>query len=130
MFSLGTYNGKLYAGQGVSAGDGDVLCFDGTTWSTSYNGAQEAIFSPCAYNGKLYVGQTGVAGAGDVYALQTLQTVTLDTPLANAHTNPVITVQSVYPVHSLATNLQWRVNCDQAGAAATTKIRVETEVLQ
>src|SRR5439155_27293903 len=30
--ALAVYDGKLYAGQGKDAGDGDVLVFDGTNW--------------------------------------------------------------------------------------------------
>jgi hypothetical protein len=61
------YNGKLYAGQGSGTGDGDVLVFDGASWTTSYDGAQETIESLAVYNGKLYAGQGwDTAGDGDV----------------------------------------------------------------
>jgi hypothetical protein len=61
------YNGKLYAAQGWNAaGDGDVLVFDGTSWTTSYNGAQELIYALAVYNGKLYAGQGNGTGDGDV----------------------------------------------------------------
>jgi hypothetical protein len=61
------YNGKLYAGQGSGGGDGDVFVFDGSSWSTSYNGAQEIIDSLEVYNGKLYAGQGTGGGDGDVF---------------------------------------------------------------
>jgi hypothetical protein len=130
ILSLCVYNGKLYAGQGEGAGDGDVLVFDGSTWSTSYDGAQERISSLCVYNGKLYAGQGANTGDGDVYTLQTLQSATLESGLTNAHTNPVITATYQFPAHLLATNLLYKVYSDNAGAAAETIIRVETEVMQ
>jgi hypothetical protein len=40
--------------------------FDGTTWSTNYDGAQEQIRALAAYNGKLYAGQGNSTGDGDV----------------------------------------------------------------
>ncbi|MCX7956117.1 MAG: site-specific integrase, partial [Patescibacteria group bacterium] len=67
IFSLAVYNGKLYAGQGLSTGDGDVLVFDGNTWSISYDGAQEMIRSLAVYNGKLYAGQGSGTGDGDIF---------------------------------------------------------------
>src|SRR5439155_710829 len=52
--AFAVYNGKLYAGQGDDAGEGDVLVFDGTSWikpgdagctpsSGCFDGAQEII---------------------------------------------------------------------------------------
>jgi len=66
FYSMAVYNGKLYAGQGIGATDGDVYVFDGTTWSQSYNGLQEAINCLAVYNGKLYAGQGSNSGDGDV----------------------------------------------------------------
>ncbi|MFA6319151.1 MAG: hypothetical protein WC943_17195, partial [Elusimicrobiota bacterium] len=66
ILNFTVYNGKLYAGQGANAGDGDVLVFDGSSWTTSYDGNQEWIYSLAAYNGKLYAGQGNAAGDGDV----------------------------------------------------------------
>jgi len=61
IYSLGTYDGKLYAGQGQSSGDGDVLVFDGSSWSTSYDG-YIWIRDFKEYDGKLYA----VEGYGTV----------------------------------------------------------------
>ncbi|MFA6318130.1 MAG: hypothetical protein WC943_11995, partial [Elusimicrobiota bacterium] len=66
IYSLAVYNGKLYAGQGSGGGNGDVLVFDGTSWSVSYDGSQENISALAVYNGKLYAGQGYNPGDGDV----------------------------------------------------------------
>jgi len=67
IFCLAVYNGRLYAGQTGSTGDGDVLVYDGSSWSVSYNGSQTGIYSLAAYNGKLYAGQGQGTGLGDIY---------------------------------------------------------------
>ena len=65
--SFAVYKGKFYAGQGGgTAGDGDVLVFDGSTWNVSCNGAQEYLYCLAVYNGKLYAGQGADTGDGDV----------------------------------------------------------------
>ncbi|MDO8635350.1 MAG: LamG-like jellyroll fold domain-containing protein, partial [Dehalococcoidia bacterium] len=46
--------------------NGDVLVFDGSSWSTSYTGSQEAIYALAVYNGKLYAGQGYSSNSGDV----------------------------------------------------------------
>ncbi|MBI4010506.1 MAG: LamG domain-containing protein, partial [Candidatus Aenigmarchaeota archaeon] len=77
IFSLGVFNGKLYAGQGSGAGDGDVfvcdpsrnttgnpsfnstphtLICDPDEWTISFNGAQETIYALNIFNNKLYQG--------------------------------------------------------------------------
>jgi len=53
IYSLATYNGKLYAG---SASGGKVFVYDGTTWGESYDSSETYIFSLAVYNGKLYAG--------------------------------------------------------------------------
>ena len=53
IYSLATYNGKLYAG---SASGGKVFVYDGTTWGESYDSSETYIFSLATYNGKLYAG--------------------------------------------------------------------------
>jgi hypothetical protein len=66
--ALASFQGRLYAGQGTGAGDGDVLVSsDGTTWATSFNGSQEYIRALTVYNDKLYLGQNQDAGDNDVY---------------------------------------------------------------
>jgi hypothetical protein len=69
IIALAVYNGKLYAGQGVSTDSGDVLVFDGNSWSTSYDGSQERIQSLAVFNGKLYAGQGVSKGDGDILVL-------------------------------------------------------------
>ncbi len=63
--SLVTYNGKLYAGLGNSAGDGEVWEMDGSSWSKIGGGgtnsswtanATESVRSFSVYKGKLYAG--------------------------------------------------------------------------
>jgi hypothetical protein len=78
------FNGYLYAGQGNGTGDGDVLictpsaagvstdCDNASDWATSYDGAQEVIWSFAEFKGKLYAGQgstlgTPQAGDGDIF---------------------------------------------------------------
>lgn len=60
-----TYNGKLYAGLGTTAGEGEVWRYDGTNWekiggdtvnSSWANGVVESVHSLSVYNGKLYAG--------------------------------------------------------------------------
>lgn len=76
ILSLVSYNGMLYAGQGIGTGDGDVyVCNPLTTgnantcetgdWSLSYNGTQEGIYSLAEYNEILYAGQGGADGGSD-----------------------------------------------------------------
>jgi hypothetical protein len=66
--ALASFQGRLYAGQGTGAGDGDVLMSsDGSTWATSFNGSQEYIRALTVYNNKLYLGQNQDAGDNDVY---------------------------------------------------------------
>lgn len=65
---LGTFEGKLYAGQGNGNFDGDIYVYDGNTWSVSYNGSEKKFSAFAVYNNKLYAGQGGgAAGAGDIY---------------------------------------------------------------
>ncbi|TLY19906.1 MAG: DUF2341 domain-containing protein [Nitrospirae bacterium] len=71
--SLAAYNGKLYAGEGTSNGDGDVIVYDGTSWKkpgdvgfTGFNGTFQWIPALTVYKGKLYAGQASANGAGDV----------------------------------------------------------------
>lgn len=63
--SLITYNGKLYAGLGTTAGEGEVWSYDGSSWekvggdtvnSSWANGVVESVHSLSVYNGKLYAG--------------------------------------------------------------------------
>ena len=63
--SMVTYNGKLYAGLGLTAGDGEVWEFDGSAWNrmggsdlnSSWSaGAKETVRSFSVYKGKLYAG--------------------------------------------------------------------------
>jgi len=70
IYSLAAYNGNLYIGIGGGiAGLGDVLVYDGSSVSTSYNGSSCFMETLAVYNGKLYAGQGGIIGdtTGDVY---------------------------------------------------------------
>ena len=72
--SLAVYNGELYAGLGVTAGDGEVWKYDGTSWTQiggdSLNGGWltgtgiENVGVLQTYNGRLYAG-TGDTLNGD-----------------------------------------------------------------
>jgi hypothetical protein len=59
ILSLTASNGRLLAGQGTGAADGDVLDFNGTAWQTSLAGSQERIDSLIEFNGYVYAGQGG-----------------------------------------------------------------------
>ncbi len=69
IHSLAVYNGKLYAGLGTTAGDGELWQFDGSTWTqiggdsmnNGWDGNVEAVRSMSPYKGKLYAG-TGLSG--------------------------------------------------------------------
>lgn len=70
VYSLATYNGKLYAGLGYGIGDGDVYVFNGSVWDKSYDGSQEVIYSLAVYNNKLFAGQGyNSTGDGDIYTM-------------------------------------------------------------
>ncbi len=63
-YSLGVFNGILFAGIGGSAGDGDVYFWDGSTWNIDLNNASSAeIRSLYSYQGKLYAGGRGANAA-------------------------------------------------------------------
>lgn len=66
---LRVYGDHLYAGQGTGAGDGDVLRYDGSSWTTSYDpgAGYEYIASLGYYNGRLYAGGGLSAGDGDIF---------------------------------------------------------------
>jgi len=66
IYTLAVYNGKLYAGQGGSSGNGDVYVYNGGAWTVSYDGQQDAILALAVHDGKLYAGQGYNAGDGDV----------------------------------------------------------------
>ena len=65
--AMAVYNGYLYAGQGNSAGNGDIFYFDGGSWNTSRDGGEEYILSLAVYNGKLYAGQGTGGGDADIF---------------------------------------------------------------
>ncbi|HMS50505.1 MAG TPA: hypothetical protein PKA02_03690, partial [Candidatus Saccharibacteria bacterium] len=74
--ALATYQGKLIAGVGGSAGDGEAWEYDGSTWTKiggdSVDGSWDGIThrrvaSLAVYNGDLYVGTSGSAGDGDAW---------------------------------------------------------------
>lgn len=63
--SMAVYNGKLYAGVGTTAGEGEVWRYDGSSWekvggdtinSSWANNIIESVHSLATYNGKLYAG--------------------------------------------------------------------------
>ncbi len=66
--SLAVFNGKLYAGLGSGADDGDVFEFNGTSWAASLSQAgYETISSMAVFNGSLYAGHgNNTAGDADV----------------------------------------------------------------
>lgn len=89
IFELAPFNGLLYAGQGRSSGDGDVLVCDPTIsgsanlcesgdWAISYNGTQESIESLATFNGRLYFGQGIGNGDGDIYICNPANAGSLD----------------------------------------------------
>ncbi len=56
--AMTVYNGKLYAGiSGADAGDGDIVVFDGSSWTVNYStGTYLRAASLAAHDGKLYAG--------------------------------------------------------------------------
>ena len=80
MQSLETFNSKLYATAGTTAGDGDIFicspatagdankCDSAFDWATSYDASQESFESLYALGGTLYAGQGNGWGDGDLYA--------------------------------------------------------------
>lgn len=70
--SLAVYNGELYAGLGLTSGDGEVWKYDGTTWTKiggdningGWTGAIENVSALQTYQGKLFAG-TGDTSNGD-----------------------------------------------------------------
>ncbi len=79
--SLEVFNGKLYAGQGITDGDADIfVCFANNTgnvnicdgnsdWVQSYNPPSIYNFAQTLlnYNGKLYVGFGDTVGESDIF---------------------------------------------------------------
>jgi hypothetical protein len=74
IFSLETYNGKLYVGTANR-----IYTYNGTDWSTSFNAVDGAYYaiSFTTFNGKIYVGM----GNGYILADPEPETVTSGTPV-------------------------------------------------
>lgn len=66
VHGLAVFNNAIYAGLGDSTEYGDILVFDGDSWTTSYDGQQEIIYSFASLNNYLYAGQGTGTGDGDV----------------------------------------------------------------
>ncbi len=62
--TMTSYNGELYAGLGVTAGDGEVWRYDGSTWTkvggdglnNGWTGTEESVGASSVYKGRLFVG--------------------------------------------------------------------------
>ncbi len=69
--NLTVYNGDLYAGLGLTAGDGEVWKYNGSTWAkiggdslnNGWASANESVASMSVYKGKLYAGLGDTANA-------------------------------------------------------------------
>jgi len=61
VYSLGVYDGKLYAGTANK-----ILTYDGSNWETSFNASEGAYYALCFenYDGKIYAGM----GNGYIFA--------------------------------------------------------------
>ncbi len=70
VYSLGVYNGKLYAGTATM-----ILTYDGLDWETSFHATEGAYYALCFenYDGKIHVGM----GNGYVFADPIYETVNL-----------------------------------------------------
>lgn len=66
VHGLAVLNSVVYAGLGDATGQGDIIMFDGDSWSTSRDGTEEIIYSLTSLNGYLYAGQGTGTGDGDV----------------------------------------------------------------
>lgn len=60
-FVMEVFNNKLYGGMGWGTGDGDILAFDGSTWTTSFDSTLNPTLVEAleVFNGKLYAGVGG-----------------------------------------------------------------------
>jgi|GEM_PF-2147134 len=76
VYSLTSYNGKLYAGLGYSSGDAEVWEYNGSAWTkiggdavnSSWGSTYEYLLSLVTSNGKLYAGFGGdTAGEAEVW---------------------------------------------------------------
>lgn len=69
-YSMAVYNGKLYVGMGSGADDGNVISYDGSSWTdAAYDpgASYESVESMAVYDGKLYIGLgNSAAGDGDI----------------------------------------------------------------
>ncbi|MCK5582564.1 MAG: hypothetical protein KAI33_02180, partial [Elusimicrobiales bacterium] len=120
IVSLGVYNGQLYAGQGGSEGEGDILvcnpetagdsgvCDDNADWSKTYDGAQEYIYSIAAFNGKLYAGQGYSFGDGDVFEF---------TPVAVSSMTGIDGTTSEQTLYALAEDFAASTNSETCGGS-------------
>ncbi len=104
--ALATYQGKLIAGIGGSAGDGEVWRYDGTTWTliggdsvdSSWDGTttHRRVATLTVYNGDLYAGTSGSAGDGEAwrYNGSTWSQAGGDS-ISSSWTNAIISVRSM-----------------------------------
>src|SRR3989338_8382671 len=76
VYSMATYNGKLYAGLAIGTGEAEVWEYNGSTWtrvggdavnSSWADATYESITSMTAYNGKLYASVGISAGEGEIW---------------------------------------------------------------
>ncbi|MFC1522863.1 hypothetical protein ACFL6Y_10690, partial [Elusimicrobiota bacterium] len=68
VYSLQEFEGNLYSGMGGSSDDGDILKFDGVSWSHVGSGDDyRNTVSFAAYKGKLYAGRYYPDTGGDIF---------------------------------------------------------------
>ena len=77
VYSMVTYKGNLYVGTGLTAGDGDVWRYNGSSWTqvggdglnSGWSGAgYEGVYSLGVYNGNLIAGLGASAQDAEVYS--------------------------------------------------------------
>jgi len=85
--ALAVYDGKLYAGTGLYAGQGNIYVYDGAAWTLSYTVGENQVWALAEYDGKLYAGTgakyvgPGTVAGGVIYVYDgTTWSIAYDTP--------------------------------------------------
>ena len=69
FFNGDYWNGNLYIGTSGGAGGGDILKYDGSTWSVDYDTGFTAIYASSIFRNSIYMGSNGGIGTGFLHRL-------------------------------------------------------------